>query len=170
MNQSKRTRRTRIRSIFHPSDFSDGSEVAFAHALKIALVTGATLNMLHVAENHDANWTDFPGVRATLERWRLIPQRSPKSAIVQLGIDVVKVMVPGSDPVKGSLRFLAGHPADLIVLAVHRHQGRMRWMGKRVGEPIARRAGEVTLFVPHGVEGLPRKSSVLVTTLARPVR
>ena len=153
MNQSKRTRSTKIRSIFHPSDFSDTSEVAFAHALKIALVTGATLNMLHVAENHDANWADFPGVRATLERWRLIPRRSPKSAVVQLGIDVVKVMVPGGDPVKGSLRFLAGHPADLIVLAVHQHQGRMRWMGKRVGEPIARRAGEITLFVPHGVEG-----------------
>ena len=29
----------------------------------------------------------------------------------------------------------------------------MRWLGKSVGEPIARGAGQVTLFVPHGVAG-----------------
>ena len=40
----------RIEVIFHPSDFSEASEVAFAHALKIALVTGSTLNVLHVAD------------------------------------------------------------------------------------------------------------------------
>ena len=153
MNESQRTQGPRIRSICHPTDFSKGSEVAFAHALKIALVTRATLSILHVSENHDEHWADFPGVRATLERWQLIPEGSPRTAVAQLGIHAVKVIVPSSDPVKGSLDFLAKHPADLIVLAVHQHQGRMRWMGKRVGEPIARRAGEVTLFIPHGVEG-----------------
>ena len=64
----------RIRVIFHPSDFSEASEVAFAHALKIALVTGATLNVLHVADGGSADWSDFPGVRDTLERWHLIPE------------------------------------------------------------------------------------------------
>jgi len=29
----------------------------------------------------------------------------------------------------------------------------MRWLGKSVGGPIARRAGQMTLFIPHGVEG-----------------
>ena len=38
----------KLESIFHPSDFSEASEVAFAHALKIALVAGAKLTMLHV--------------------------------------------------------------------------------------------------------------------------
>ena len=29
----------------------------------------------------------------------------------------------------------------------------MRWLHKSVGEPIARRSGLMTLFIPHGVEG-----------------
>ena len=82
----------RIEVIFHPSDFSEASEVAFAHALKIALVTGSTLNVLHVAEKGNPDWSEFPGVRSTLERWRLIPKGSPRSAVGQLGIDVVKVI------------------------------------------------------------------------------
>ncbi len=36
-----------FRSIFHPSDFSESSEVAFAHALKIALLAKADLRILH---------------------------------------------------------------------------------------------------------------------------
>jgi nucleotide-binding universal stress UspA family protein len=143
----------RIEAIFHPSDFSQASEVAFAHALKIALVTGATLNVLHVAAKADADWSDFPGVRSTLERWRLIPKGSPRSAVGQLGIDVVKVIASSNNPVKAALGFLDIHPADLIVLAVHQHEGRMGWLEKRVGEPIARGAGEMALYIPHGLEG-----------------
>ena len=142
-----------IRVIFHPSDFSEASEVAFAHALKIALVTRATLNVLHVADKASADWSDFPGVRDTLERWHLIPEKSPKSAVRQLGIDVVKVIASSSNPVKASLGFLEEHRADLIVLAVHQRAGRMHWLEKRVGEPIARGAGEMALYIPHGLEG-----------------
>jgi len=58
-----------LESIFHPSDLSEGSEVAFAHALKIALVAEAKLTMLHVEASPSAEWQDFPGVRDTLERW-----------------------------------------------------------------------------------------------------
>jgi nucleotide-binding universal stress UspA family protein len=161
----------RIGVIFHPSDFSVASEVAFAHALKIALVTGATLNVLHVAAEPKADWSDFPGVRDTLERWNLIPKGSPKSAVGQLGIDVVKVIATSSNPVKASLGFLEGHHADLIVLAVHQHEGRMRWLEKRVGEPIARGAGEMALYIPHGLEGfVSRKDgSVSLRTILIPV-
>jgi hypothetical protein len=49
-------------------NFSDFSEVVFVYALKIALVAGAKLTMLHVAETPDAERQDFPAVRDTLER------------------------------------------------------------------------------------------------------
>jgi hypothetical protein len=111
--------RIKLQSIFHPSDFSEASEVAFAHALKIALVAGTKLTMLHVDASHSAEWQDFPGVRDTLERWRLIPKGSPKSAVGQLGIEVAKVIRLSDDPVKACLHFLGEHPTDLIVLAVH---------------------------------------------------
>ena len=144
---------TKIESIFHPSDFSEASEIAFVHALRFALASGATLNMLHVDPEHDADWSDFPGVRTTLERWGLLPEGSPRSAVVQLGIDVVKVMASSNSPVRACLDYLNNHPADLIVLAVHQREGRMRWLEKRVGEPIAQRGGDMTLFIPHGVQG-----------------
>jgi nucleotide-binding universal stress UspA family protein len=145
--------RTKIESIFHPSDFSDASEIAFAHALRIALVSGATLHMLHVAPDFALEWDKFPAVRSTLERWGLIPPDSPKSAVVALGIDVSKVVRSSTKPIKACLAFLDEHPADLIVLAVHQSDGHMEWLERRIGGPMARRAGEVTLFLPHGVNG-----------------
>jgi nucleotide-binding universal stress UspA family protein len=143
----------KVESVFHPSDFSQASEVAFAHALKIALVARAKLTVLHVQAVAETEWQDFPGVRDTLERWGLIPKGSPKKAVGQLGIGVDKVIASGKDPVKACLGFLEKHPGDLIVLAVHQHEGRMLWLDKSVGKPIAREAGQITLFIPHGVEG-----------------
>ena len=140
-------------SVFHPSDFSQASEVAFAHALKIALVAKAKLTVLHVQAAPGTEWQDFPGVRDTFERWGLIPKGSPRSAVGQLGIGVAKVIASGKDPVKACLGFLEKHPGDLIVLAVHQHEGRMLWLDKSVGKPIARAAGQITLFIPYGVEG-----------------
>jgi len=143
----------RIESIFHPSDFSEASEVAFAHALKLALASKAELSMLHATDGSDAEWQYFPGVREILERWKLIPEGSPRSAVSKLGIDVRKVLVSSNNPVTACLGYLERHPAELIVLAVHQSEGRMRWLEKSVGKPMARRAGQMTLFVPHGVEG-----------------
>jgi nucleotide-binding universal stress UspA family protein len=153
MTQTKTPDRVKLESIFHPSDFSEASEVAFVHALKIALVAGARLTMLHVEASPGAEWQDFPGIRDTLERWGLIPKGSPKSAVGQLGITVAKVLRLSKDPVKACLGFLEENPTDLIVLAVRQQEGIMRWLGKSVGKPIARSAGQMTLFIPHGVEG-----------------
>ena len=61
-----------MESVFHPSDFSEASEVAFAHALRMALMAGAKLSTLHVTDNANVEWQDFPGVRDTLERWKLM--------------------------------------------------------------------------------------------------
>ncbi len=143
----------RLETIFHPSDFSDASEVAFEHALKFALVTRAKLHVLHAAAGTNAEWQDFPGVREILERWQLIPAGSPKSAVGALGIDVEKVWATSKNPVTACLGYLEKHRADLIVLAVHQDEGRMRWLDKSVGKPMAKRAGQVTLFIPHGVHG-----------------
>jgi hypothetical protein len=48
--------------IFHPSDFSPASEVAFAHALKIALQSKAKLDLMHVERSlrpEKPYWLDF---------------------------------------------------------------------------------------------------------------
>jgi len=143
----------KVESIFHPSDFSEASEIAFVHALKMALVAKAKLTVLHVNASSTTGWQDFPGVRETLERWKFLPKGSPRSAVGQLGIDVEKVISSSNNPVKASLAFLEKHAGDLIVLAIHQHHGQMRWLAKSVGAPIARGAGQMTLFIPHGVAG-----------------
>jgi nucleotide-binding universal stress UspA family protein len=142
-----------IDSILHPSDFSAASEVAFAHALKAALIAQSQLTMMHVSPDMTAEWTDFPGVRDTLARWGLLPQESPRSAVPALGIDVRKVIAHDHNPVQSVLAFLRRHPTDLIVLATHQHAGRSRWLQHSVAQPIARQAGQMTLLIPHGVEG-----------------
>src|SRR5215510_5218018 len=113
-----------IDSILHPSDFSAASEVAFAHALKAALIAKSQLTMMHVSPSMTAEWTDFPGVRETLARWGLLPQGSPCSAVPALGIDVRKVVTYDHDPIKSVLAFLEPHRADLIFFATHQHEGR----------------------------------------------
>src|SRR5262249_32254567 len=74
-------------------------------------------------------------------------------AVPALGIDVRKVVAYEHDPVKSVLAFLARHPANLIVLATHQHEGRSHWLRRSVAGPIAPPAGPMTLFIPPGVEG-----------------
>jgi hypothetical protein len=41
----------------------------------------------------------------------------------------------------------------LIVLATHQYKGRAAWLKKSVAEPVARRAAQMTLFIPGGSKG-----------------
>lgn len=118
-----------------------------------------------------AEWSDFPGVRQTLERWGLLPPNSPRSAVPKLGIDVDKVIAHEHNPVSSVLRYLATHPADLIVLATHQHEGRTHWLHRSVAEPVARKSGQATLFVPHGTRGFVslRDGSVSLKNILIPV-
>ena len=62
-----------IRSVLHPTDLTVSSELAFAHALKIALAGKSKLYLLNAnpgAEaDNDIDWSAFPGVRRTLAGW-----------------------------------------------------------------------------------------------------
>ena len=140
-----------IRIVLHPSDFSEASLVAFAHALKAALISKSKLVLIHVSDEDETSGTEFPAVRETLERWKLLPPSSPRSAVTELGIDVAKVIGHGSDPVKGVLGYIEQYGADLIVLATHHHG--LDWLHKSISEPVARKSREMTLFVPTGSGG-----------------
>ena len=144
---------TILQHVLHPSDFSAASETAFAHALKAALVAKASLTILHVSPGGEQNWTEFPGVRQTLERWGLLPKNSPRSAVPELGINVRKIIAKDKDPVKSVLGFLDHEPNDLIVLATQQDKGRVRWLETSVAEPVARKSRQMTLFIPAGVKG-----------------
>ncbi|HXQ71433.1 MAG TPA: universal stress protein [Pyrinomonadaceae bacterium] len=142
-----------VESVLHPTDFSEGSRIAFHHALKTAMLTRSTLTLLHVATDDNSTWSNFPGVRETLERWGALPKGSEKSAVGKLGIDARKVVASEGEPVEMVVGYLAKHPADLIVLATSQREGRVRWLGKSVAEPVVRKAGEMTLLIPGDTQG-----------------
>lgn len=138
----------------HPTDFSEASEVAFAHALKLTLLTGGELNLLHVAPGgKPVAWKDFPGVREALERWGVLAAGSPPSAVAGLGVNIEKVQMTADDPVTRTGEFLRHHPADVIVMATHHRDGLARWREPSVAAAIAQHAGEIALFVPEGSPG-----------------
>ena len=138
--------------IFHPSDFSPASEIAFAHALKIALQSKAKLDLMHVEPSLSPEkpyWLDFPAVRTTLARWGVLPEGIRRQDVAKTGLRVRKILKASADPVETMLRHFQKYPPDLIVLATHQRDGLARWLSKAVAEPLARRSGAMTLFVPH---------------------
>jgi nucleotide-binding universal stress UspA family protein len=144
---------TLIKSVLHPTDFSESSLVAFHHALKAALLSKSKLTLVHVSTDGTSEWSHFPGVRETLERWGVLPKGSPKTAVGRLGIDARKVMATKGEPVDAVVDYLENNPTDLIVLSTSKRDGRIRWLGKSVAEPVTRKAGEMTLLIPGDVEG-----------------
>jgi nucleotide-binding universal stress UspA family protein len=144
-----------IQSIVHPTDFSEASAGAFAHALKIALAAKATLTVLHVAGSHDMNeWDHFPHVRRTLADWGLMDADEPPEAIARnLGMTVRKVEMVPQAPLEGIVHYLRTHAADLIVLATEGREGVARWLRGSVAEALARHTHAPTLFVPSKVRG-----------------
>lgn len=137
-------------AIIHPTDFTEESMSAFAHALKISLLVKCRLYIAHVAErDHADDWHAFPHVRETLTRWRLLEAEAPPAAIFdKFGVEVVKVEIEPQDPVRGLSRFLEGHPSELMVLATHGRQGLPRWVRPSIAEAMSRRTHTQTLFVP----------------------
>lgn len=142
-----------LRNVFHPSDFSPASHTAFAHALTAALTAKAKLTILHVSPQRGDRWADFPGVRETLERWGLLPENSERSAVSKLGINVAKVQTVDKDPIEAVTAYLTNHSTDLIVLATDQSKGKVRWLNKSVATGVARKARQMTLFIPKGVDG-----------------
>ncbi len=146
-----------VERIAHPTDFSHGSEVAFAHALKLALAAKSTLDILHVDENpREVAWEYFPHVRQTLARWNILPPRASREDVARVGVQVHKTRAKGDKPAGPVLNYLLRNPADLIVLATHQRVGFDRWLHKQVATEIAFQTEAATLFVPYGMDGFVR--------------
>jgi len=144
-----------INSIFHPTDLSEASFVAFVHALKIALLAQSELTILHAADSSEeqVSWKDFPGVRQTLERWGVLPKGSPARAVAELGMEVEKIAGRGGKPLKAVTHYLQENPAQLVVLSTEARGGIPRFLKPSFAEPVARKTRAMTLFVPSHSSG-----------------
>ena len=143
-----------IRTILHPTDFSDLSGAAFAHALRIALAARCKLQLLHVVQRDAGAALSFPNVRRLLVQWGLLDEDDPLSeALTKLGLEVDNISLNGRDPAQSIVRFLREHPSDLIVIATHGRDGVDHWLKGSVSEDVFGRFAIPTLFVTHGARG-----------------
>ena len=152
---SARILQTAIQTIAHPTDFSDGSVDAFAHALRMALDTKSHLYLLHVKKpgRHDT-WASFPHVRELLVNWGLMDPNDHVSQIEKkLGIRVTKVEIQDRNAMSGLIDFVLSHRPDLIVLSTHSREGLSRWLCGSVSEELARRTHIPTLFLGPNAKG-----------------
>src|SRR5262245_38212112 len=101
-----------MRHIFHPTDLGKGSATAFLHALRLATTMRSELTIMHVDTSGEAEWSDLPGVRETLAKWKLVKDADDMEGLKAIGIGVRKVLAEGGRPVKACLDHLDEHPAD----------------------------------------------------------
>jgi nucleotide-binding universal stress UspA family protein len=143
-----------VRSILHPTDLSELSGVALAHALRISLAAKGQLHLLHVSL-HDAHAiAAFPDVRRVLAQWGLSDEDDAPWAIAsRLGIEVDHTHVKRQEPVQGILNFLGQTECDLMVLATRGGGGFDHWLRGSVSEIASRHSAVPTLFITSGARG-----------------
>ena len=138
-----------IQSVFHPTDFSLASEVAFICALKIALAAKAELSVIHYAEQGVVtSWDYFPKVREMLANWGILSPDCSQAEMTNLGLRVEGIIATGPDVFASIVQHLNQKNPDVMVLATHQIEGLNRWLETPVAEPLAREARCPTIFVP----------------------
>ncbi len=142
--------------VLFATDLSHDGDLAFAHALRIALAGKGELAIVHAAHRDviGKEWDQFPRVRASLAGWGLLELGAPASAVEeQLDLRVRKIDIPDPDPLHGVKEVLERRPCDLVVLASHARQGVDRWLHPSLAEPIAREAHAPSLTLPPSATG-----------------
>ena len=159
--------RRSIGSILHLTDFSRGSEVAYAHALRLAVGVQGSLEILHVEreaeEDGETSWDRYPTVRDTLCRWQLLPAGAKRSDVARLGVRISKSICRAGEAVTGVLEHLERRDTDLAVMATHRRAGLARWLHRSVAESLSHEPETGTLLVPYEVDGFVDLDSGSVT-------
>ncbi len=138
-----------LTSIIHPTDFSDASNDAFAHALRIALSARCELHLVHVhRKGKEMPGDSFPHIRSLLAGWKLMHEDEPRSHIEEkFGVRITKQEMAPTDPVQAVVDYLDYHPSELMVLGT---EGRSGWDYLKNGsmaERMSRAVRASTLFI-----------------------
>jgi nucleotide-binding universal stress UspA family protein len=131
-----------LRTILHPTDFSDGSRAAFELACSLAREHGARLSLLHVTVLPDLAYRGYGLPGFPLEAREYL-------ADVAAGLDqlrppggafpVERRLVEG-DPATEIVRLAAEAGADLIVMGTHGRTGLRHALLGSVAEQVIRKA------------------------------
>ena len=117
--------------------------------MAVALIRRASLTLLHVSGDGREEWSGFPAVRQTLERWRLLQPGSTQADVATaLGVKVTKVTLSSRSPVSAVTDYVHRKPTDLLVVATEQRDGLARFLHGSTAAAMARRSRTMTLFVP----------------------
>lgn len=138
-----------IRAIAHPTDFSPEGQVAFAHALRLAVANRCPLDLLHVRGQHDADhYEKFPHIREVLMRWGVLgPQASVEDIAAVAGVRARKVEIRDAHAAEGLAQFLTSHLPELLVMATHGRDGLNRWLHGSVSSEVARKVQAPVMLI-----------------------
>lgn len=144
-----------IHRILVPLDLDQGSECVFAHALKLALATGATLTALHVWEDPGqvVPWTGVPSALTLLQRWGVLGPEATEGDVEALGLHLEREDRVAPRPEQGIVRAVLERLPNVLVMGTHGRRGLDRLLHGSVAEAVARRSGAVTLLLPNGIDG-----------------
>ena len=137
------------RRITLTTDFSNESQIAFHHALGLALRFKSTLDILHVRnKGENADWPHFPHVRETLVRWGKIAANASSADVApQLGITLNKIDVASDQAVRTIADFAQTKGTDLLVAASHGRTGINLWLKGSMAADIALTARVPALLI-----------------------
>ncbi len=144
-----------IHRILVSLDLHSGSDQVFAHALKLALCTGATLSAVHVRTDPDAvaDWTRAPSALQLLVAWGVLPPTATEADVAALELHVERDDRVSHNAELGLISAVIERLPNIIVLGTEARTGWQRLRDGSVAEAVARRSGAVTLFLPRDASG-----------------
>ena len=148
--------KTERATLLHPTEFTGGGELAFAHALRIALKAKQVLSLLRVKSEDEVS-PHVSGLKHVVEvlvRWNMLSASAPASALEsELDLQVSSVTVPAVNVRTGILDFLDAHPCELAVIATHAKKGLAHWLDASIEQKVLRKTNCMILFLRDGERG-----------------
>jgi nucleotide-binding universal stress UspA family protein len=144
-----------IKTIIHPTDFSDASLTAFAHAMAFSLAVRSRIYVLHVVrDGEDYSRYTFPGVYRLLGLWgKIVPHESPQEIEARTGVRVSKIVLAPGNTRRRIDDFIVSHGCDLMVLSAHHRDALRRIVSSSVATGAADDSRAPTLFMRDDVMG-----------------
>jgi nucleotide-binding universal stress UspA family protein len=141
--------------LVHPTDYGPGGQLAFAHAVRLALRGKYALSLLNIdvgdlAQHH----TGVGEVVDWLIRWKMAPEKAGAEILEsEFDLPVLGVKIPSGDVRSAVLDFLDNHVTDLVVIATRPHRGLSRWLERSLATRTMNRASTLALMIREGARG-----------------
>ncbi len=145
-----------IKTIVHPTDFSERSAPAFQTACSLARDYGARLILMHVTTVPDLAYSGYgaPGAPLLVEEYLGEARQQLERLHPAEAVPAVERWLEEGDPAREIIRVAGEAHADLIVMGTHGRTGLLDRLMGSVAEQVVRRAPcpVVTVKAPAAVK------------------